>query len=192
MIVTLPYFIPVPVLLGTFGAFIGLKGRAQNRKALFDVAVAGPLAGLIVAVPALWWGLQNSLILKGSAANELFRFISVDVGSSIALAMVSKLALGSALLEGHRVILDPLAFGAWFGIVITALNLLPIGQLDGGYISHAIFGTKRAGEVGCPFRKVEQIRRRVPLFIAAPWLKLGAQYLSVERKPGSCKKLRKR
>ena len=94
MLVTLPYFIPVPVSLGTFVAFIGLKGRAQNRKALFDVAVAGPLAGLIVAVPALWWGLQNSLILKGSAANELFRFISVDVGSSMALAIVSKLALG--------------------------------------------------------------------------------------------------
>ena len=144
MIVTLPYFIPVPVLLGTFGAFIGLKGRARNRKALFDVAVAGPLAGLIVAIPALWWGLQNSLILKGSAAGEVFRFISVDVGSSIALAIVSKLALGSALLEGHRMILDPLAFGAWFGIVITALNLLPIGQLDGGYISYAIFGAKRA------------------------------------------------
>ena len=144
MIVTLPFFIPAPVSLGTFGAFIGLKGRAQNRKALFDVAVAGPLAGLIIAVPALWWGLQNSLILKGPAADELFRFISVDVGSSMALAIVSKLALGSALLEGHRMILDPLAFGAWFGIVITALNLLPIGQLDGGYISHAIFGTKRA------------------------------------------------
>ena len=84
------------------------------------------------------------MILKGPAAGEAFRFISVDVGSSIALAMVSKLALGSALLEGHRMILDPLAFGAWFGTVITALNLLPIGQLDGGYISHAIFGARRA------------------------------------------------
>jgi len=60
--------------LGTFGAFLGLKSRTQNRKALFDVAVAGPLAGLVVAVPALWWGLQNSLILKGPAASSLVRF----------------------------------------------------------------------------------------------------------------------
>ena len=144
MRVTLPYFIPVPVSLGTFGAFVGLKGRAQNRKALFDVAVAGPLAGLILALPVLGWGLQNSLILKGPTEGNFFRFIGVDVGSSIVLAVVSKLALGSAMLEGHRVILNPLALAGWLGIVITALNLLPIGQLDGGCISHALLGAKRA------------------------------------------------
>ena len=147
MIVTPPYFIPVPVSLGTFGAFVGLKGRAQNREALFDIAVAGPLAGLIFALPVLGWGLQNSLILKGPTAGNFFRFIGVDVGSSIVLAIVSKLALGSAILEGHRVILNPLALAGWLGILITALNLLPIGQLDGGYISHALLGAKCANAV---------------------------------------------
>jgi membrane-associated protease RseP (regulator of RpoE activity) len=147
MTVTLPYFIPVPVSLGTFGAFIGLKSRAPNQKALFDVAVAGPLAGLIVAVPVLLLGLQNSLILNASARVDFFRSIGLDVGSSIMLATLSKLALGGALLEGHRVILDPLALAGWFGMIITALNLLPIGQLDGGYIAHAVLGAKRANAV---------------------------------------------
>jgi membrane-associated protease RseP (regulator of RpoE activity) len=83
----------------------------------------------------------------------------VDVGSSIVLAMVSKLALGSAILEGHRVILNPLALAGWLGIVITALNLLPIGQLDGGYISHALLGTKRA--------KVVSIAGLIAVFLLA-------------------------
>jgi len=144
MIVTLPYFIPVPVSLGTFGGFIGLKSRAPNRKALFGVAIAGPLAGLIVAVLALWWGLQNSLVVNGSAIGRFLPFVGVDVGSSVLLATVSKLALGGALLEGHRVIFHPLALSGWFGVVINAINLLPIGQLDGGYITHALLGEKRA------------------------------------------------
>jgi len=147
MIVTLPYFIPVPVSLGTFGAFIGLKSRTPNRKALFDVAIAGPLAGLIVAVLALWWGLQNSLVVDWSAVGRLVPFVGMDVGSSVMLAMVSKLALGGALLEGHRVIFYPLALAGWFGVVINAINLLPIGQLDGGYITHALLGEKRANVV---------------------------------------------
>jgi len=144
MSVTLPYFIPVPVSLGTFGAFIGLKSRAPNRKALFDVAIAGPLAGLIVAVLVLWRGLQNSLVVNGSATSLFFPFLGVDVGSSVMLATMSKLALKGALLHGHRVIFDPLALAGWFGVVINAINLLPIGQLDGGYITHALLGQKRA------------------------------------------------
>jgi membrane-associated protease RseP (regulator of RpoE activity) len=144
MLVTLPYFIPVPVSLGTFGAFVGLKSRAQNQKTLFDVAVAGPLAGLVVAVPMLWWGLQSSVVVKGDQGGDLFRLIGVDVGSSLMLAIMSKLAMGSALLEGHRLIFHPLALAGWLGMVITAINLLPVGRLDGGYISHTLLGPKRA------------------------------------------------
>lgn len=147
MLVTLPYFIPVPVLFGTFGAFTGLKGRAKDRKALFDVAIAGPLAGLILALLALWLGLQSSIILRGPLAGTVFGSIGIDVGSSIMLALVSKLALGGTLLEGHRVVLQPLAYAGWLGMMMTALNLLPVGQLDGGYITHTLWGAKRANVV---------------------------------------------
>lgn len=147
MKVTLPYFIPVPFGLGTFGAFIQLKSPAQNRRALFDVGVAGPLAGLVFAIPALWIGLQYSRILTPEEATDQMHG-GMGVGSSLLMALIAKLALGDALSEGHRLLLHPLAFAGWLGLLVTALNLLPIGQLDGGHIADAMFGRSRSAALG--------------------------------------------
>ncbi len=147
MRVTLPYFIPVPFGLGTFGAFIQLKSPAGNRRALFDVGVAGPLAGLVFAIPALWIGLRySSVVAAEGLAGHMHG--GIEVGSSALLALIAKFALGDTLNEGHRLLLHPLAFAGWLGLLITALNLLPIGQLDGGHIADAMFGRARSAAIG--------------------------------------------
>jgi len=145
--VTLPYFIPVPFALGTFGAFIQMKSPSENRRALFDVGVAGPLAGLVIAVPALFVGLKLSNVVLGTGT-ELFMHGGTNVGSSFLLALIAKFALGEAVTEGHQLVLHPLAFAGWLGLLVTALNLLPIGQLDGGHIAHALFGRRNAHTIG--------------------------------------------
>ena len=141
--VTPPYFIPIPFALGTFGAFIKIKSLTPNRRALFDVAVAGPLAGLVFAIPALLIGLRFSEVIPGHTPVGLVSG-GVNVGSSVLLACLAKMSLGASVLEGHRLLLHPLAFAGWLGLIVTALNLLPIGQLDGGHISHALFGSRSA------------------------------------------------
>lgn len=148
--VTLPYFIPVPFALGTFGAFIQMRSSAENRRALFDVAVAGPLAGLVVAIPMLLIGLRSSTIFTGPIGEPALSVMhgGASVGSSILLAFLAKVALGPALLEGHVLQLSPLAFAGWLGLMVTALNLLPIGQLDGGHIAHAMFGRRAGDSIG--------------------------------------------
>ena len=146
MDVTPPYFIPVPFALGTFGAFIKMRSPAEDRCSLFDVAVAGPLAGLVIAIPALLIGLHASSVI-GSDLNAPRTILNgSSVGSSILFALLAKLALGPALLAGNLLRLSPLAFAGWLGLVITALNLLPIGQLDGGHMARAMFGN-RAGRL---------------------------------------------
>ncbi|HEX7518413.1 MAG TPA: site-2 protease family protein [Chthoniobacterales bacterium] len=145
--VTPPYFIPVPFGLGTFGAFIKLKSFAPDRRASFDVAIAGPLAGLVFAIPALIIGLRHSHLIAGSATPDILH-TGVQVGSSFLLAILTKLTLGATVLEGQQLILHPLAFAGWLGLVVTALNLMPIGQLDGGHMAHAMFGPRRGHAIG--------------------------------------------
>ncbi|HXM28798.1 MAG TPA: site-2 protease family protein [Chthoniobacterales bacterium] len=143
MDVTPPYFIPVPFGLGTFGAFIQMRSPPVNRKALFDVAVAGPLAGLAMAVPALLLGLQFSSIAAGRDGTLTDTFQQgATVGSSILFTVLAKLSFGDAAQYGALVQLSPLAFAGWLGLFITALNLLPVGQLDGGHITRAMFGSQ--------------------------------------------------
>ncbi|EGF24902.1 M50 family peptidase [Rhodopirellula baltica WH47] len=144
--VTPPFFIPIPFALRTFGAFIQMKSPTRNRRALFDVAVAGPLAGLVVAIPALLIGLQNSEVLppETEVASGMLGH-GTSAGSSILFALLSKIALGEQLQDGYLVQLSPLAFAGWLGLFITALNLMPIGQLDGGHMARAMFG-RRVGE----------------------------------------------
>ena len=144
MRVTPPYFIPVPFALGTFGAFIQMRSPAENRRMLFDVAVAGPLAGLAVAIPALLLGLKSSTVLAGEVTAVPGAVGGTSVGSSLLFMLLSKLSLGDALAYGQVLRLSPLAFAGWLGLLVTALNLLPIGQLDGGHIARAMFG----GRVG--------------------------------------------
>lgn len=146
--VSLPYFIPVPFALGTFGAFIVMPPLLKSRRQLFDIGVAGPLAGLAVAVPALALGLQWSQVLPVEPAAVGHMSQGVSVNASMMLALVSKLVIGSAVSQGHYLVLHPLAFAGWLGLMITALNLLPVGQLDGGHIAHALFGGARAARIG--------------------------------------------
>lgn len=135
--VTLPYFIPVPFGLGTFGAFIQLKSPVENRKALFDVGLAGPLAGFVVAVPLMVVGLLQSEIAPRVAGTQL--------GSSLLLGwLIDAIAPHAA---NQAVALSPIAIAAWFGLLVTGFNLLPLGQLDGGHIAYAVLG-KAARPVG--------------------------------------------
>jgi membrane-associated protease RseP (regulator of RpoE activity) len=149
--VTPPFFIPVPFALGTFGAFIQMKSPTETRKALFDVAVAGPLAGLAIAIPALLIGLRNSEVVPGGMevhSGGLVNQHGTSVGSSMLLALIAKLALPDALQTGCTVRLSPLAFAGWLGLIVTALNLIPVGQLDGGHTVRAMFGSRIGGMIG--------------------------------------------
>lgn len=144
--VTPPFFIPVPFALGTFGAFIQMKSPTETRRALFDVAVAGPLAGLVVAIPALVIGLQNSeVIIAPDAETSQSILHGTSVGSSLLFALLSMWAISDQLHQGCMLQLSPLAFAGWLGLVVTALNLVPVGQLDGGHMARAMFG-RRVGE----------------------------------------------
>jgi membrane-associated protease RseP (regulator of RpoE activity) len=145
MNVTPPFFIPVPFALGTFGAFIQMRSPPSNRRVLFDVAIAGPLAGLAVAIPALWLGLKHSAIVAHDATSAPALLSGTVVGSSVLFSILAKLSLGPLVDYGTVVRLGPLAFAGWLGFFVTALNLLPVGQLDGGHIARAMFGA-RAGE----------------------------------------------
>ena len=151
--VTPPFFIPVPFALGTFGAFIQMKSPTEDRRSLFDVAVAGPLAGLVIAIPALLIGLQTSQVLPpGAEGAEVGHSMmhGTSVGSSMLFALLSKAVLGEQLQHGYMLQLSPLAFAGWLGLLVTALNLLPIGQLDGGHMARAMFG----GRVGATISSV--------------------------------------
>ena len=145
MNVTPPYFIPVPFALGTFGAFIQMRTPPPNRRALFDVAVAGPLAGLAVAIPALYFGLQASEVLPAASAQA--GGSGTLPGASVLLTAVAAWALDTPVQPGHVLRLGALAFAGWLGLMVTALNLLPIGQLDGGHIARAMFGTRVGGVI---------------------------------------------
>ncbi|MBI2360763.1 MAG: site-2 protease family protein [Deltaproteobacteria bacterium] len=133
---SLPYFIPAPSFIGTFGAFIRMDSPPQDRRSLFDVGAAGPLAGLLLAIPAVVVGLQLSTVAPGESATG-----GIALGSSLLLRFLSQMTLG-ILPEEANVVLHPIAFAGWIGLFVTALNLLPVGQLDGGHVVYALFGPK--------------------------------------------------
>lgn len=143
--VTWPYFIPVPMGLGTLGAFIQIKSPIESRRAVFDVGIAGPLAGLLVALPALYVGLGQAAPLTAAEGMQGTR-----AGSSIMLALMYQLAHGGdlATAAATTIRLTPLAFAGWIGLIVTALNLLPVGQLDGGHIAYGLFGRRYARAIG--------------------------------------------
>jgi membrane-associated protease RseP (regulator of RpoE activity) len=145
---TLPYFIPVPFFLGTFGAFIQMRSPVPHRKALFDVAIAGPLAGFIVTIPLLIWGLANSSVVPLSDKSNMLNFDSFNPRFSLLMTLLSKLTLGSALTSNVAIDLHPVAVAGYLGIIVTALSLMPVGQLDGGHIIHAMLGQQAAIAIG--------------------------------------------
>jgi len=135
---TLPYFIPLPFPpFGTMGAVIKMESRIPDRRVLFDVGVAGPLAGLALTIPAIIVGLKLSHIIPLTSVPPA----SYRLGESFLFSLISKLVIGE-IPEGYDVILHPLAFAGWAGLFVTALNLLPIGQLDGGHITYALLGRR--------------------------------------------------
>jgi membrane-associated protease RseP (regulator of RpoE activity) len=138
--VSLPYFIPVPMGLGTFGAFIQIRGAIPDRRKLFDVGVAGPLAGLVIALPALYFGLQGTVATPSGPG--------VSLSSSVLLTWLYALANGGPVRPDHMLALTPLGFAGWLGLLVTALNLIPVGQLDGGHIAYALVGRRRAETLG--------------------------------------------
>jgi len=135
---SLPLFIPgLPVLVGTFGAIIRVRGPILERKALFDIGISGPLAGFVVAIGALVVGLRWSNVEVGVSANSPFL-----VGGSLLLDLFVSLVMGD-LPSGSSVNLHPVAEAAWFGLFVTCLNLIPIGQLDGGHVAYALWGERQ-------------------------------------------------
>ncbi|MEA5419943.1 site-2 protease family protein [Spirulina sp. CCNP1310] len=145
---TLPYFIPMPFLLGTFGAFIQTRSPMPHRRALFDIAFAGPIGGFLLALPLLIWGLHLSTPVPLEETSSLLNFKSLDPRFSFLMAVLSKVTLGSEFGADMAIQLHPIAVAGYLGIIITALNLMPVGQLDGGHIVHAMFGQRMAMGIG--------------------------------------------
>lgn len=138
IVTSLPYFIPAPNIIGTFGAIIKSKSPFWNRRDLIEVGAAGPIAGWIVAVAWLWFGLQHSQVLPQPEFRTIDLLFSMD-GESLLMRLSTWLTLGPAP-EGHFYRLSEAAFAGWVGLLVTAINLLPIGQLDGG---HVVYGLGR-------------------------------------------------
>jgi membrane-associated protease RseP (regulator of RpoE activity) len=137
--VSLPYFIPLPFIspFGTLGAFIRLKAPLKNKRALLDVGAAGPLAGLVVAIPLLIYGLSISTI-------EPLPTVEYSLeGNSILYALLKLLINGQMYPTGTEdVFLGQIAWAGWVGLFVTGFNLIPVGQLDGGHIAYALFGRR--------------------------------------------------
>lgn len=196
---TLPYFIPFPVFgAGTLGAVIRIRGRIPHRNALVDIGAAGPLAGLAVALPILFWGLGHSRVVDAPALDtsfpgegslwvlirELFtwamaqlthaqpqaeqavsRPVQIIFGDSLLMQGLTRLAVGP-LPEGKDVLVHPVVVAGWFGLLVTLLNLMPMGQLDGGHLAFALFG-RHARWVG---KGVALVLFLLVLFVSMFWL----------------------
>jgi membrane-associated protease RseP (regulator of RpoE activity) len=132
---TLPFFLPMPlVLTGTFGAVIKIRQPILYKAPLFDIGIAGPIAGFLVAMPALICGLALSNILQVPK-----NFVGASLGEPLIFKAAEWVVWGR-LPQGFDLNLHPVGLAAWFGLLVTALNLFPIAQLDGGHISYAVFG----------------------------------------------------
>ena len=131
---TLPYFIPAPTLVGTFGAFIRIRSPIQHKAALLDVGVAGPIAGFVLSVPILAVALAKPRYVNSESVDGL-----LSLGEPLIFKIVAFL-MGVVPPPGMEPLLHPIGFAAWIGFLLTTLNLIPVGQLDGGHIAYALFG----------------------------------------------------
>jgi hypothetical protein len=131
---TLPYFIPAPSIIGTFGAFIKMKSPIITRKALIDIGASGPVVGFVFSVIASVVGLRLSSVVALEPGEGM-----LSLGDSLLFLALAKFTQGVPP-EGHDIVLHPVAFAGWIGLFVTSLNLIPIGQLDGGHIVYALLG----------------------------------------------------
>jgi membrane-associated protease RseP (regulator of RpoE activity) len=141
---SLPYFLPFPPILflgtltGTFGAVIRIREPMQNKRVLFDVGVAGPIAGFLVLVPALVMGISLSNVVRLPQPMPAF---TLELGEPLLFRAVSWIFFGP-IPDGYSLNMHPMAWAAWFGLLATAMNLFPVGQLDGGHVSYAVLGRR--------------------------------------------------
>ncbi|MBN1210026.1 MAG: site-2 protease family protein [Myxococcaceae bacterium] len=195
---SLPYFIPVPYVgVGTLGAVIRIRGRIPHRNALVDIGAAGPLAGLAVALPLLFWGLSHSQVVDAPSVEasfpgesslwgllrELYTWLMEQLtqappppepvftgriqtlfGDSLLMQGLTRLAVGP-VPAGKDVLVHPVVIAGWFGLLVTLLNLLPVGQLDGGHLAFALWGP-RARWVG---KGVALVLLLLTVFATASW-----------------------
>jgi membrane-associated protease RseP (regulator of RpoE activity) len=137
---SLPFFLPMPVIspFGTMGAVIRMRSVVPTRRALLDIGASGPLAGLVVAIPVYAWGVAHSRLvpLEGTGGAEL--------GGGLLVRALDHV-FGPHVPEGMDVMLSPAAFAGWAGMFVTMLNLLPLGQLDGGHVAFSLFGPRQNG-----------------------------------------------
>jgi len=134
---SLPFFIPFPFLLtGTMGAFIKIREPIPSKRMLFDIGIAGPIAGFVIAVPALFLGLAMSHVVRVPVDTPL-----LELGEPLLFKLAAWLLWGTQP-DGYSLNMHPMGFAAWFGMLATALNLFPIGQLDGGHISYSVLGPR--------------------------------------------------
>jgi len=150
--VSYPYFIPAPTLIGTFGAFIRIRSPITTRRALFDVGLSGPVAGFVVAVPAMAWAVATSRVVPGVELNAPLIFGNAPITSLF-------IALFHPNVAPSWVLLSPVGRAAWVGFFATALNLLPMWQLDGGHIVYSL---------------TSRWHQRISLVLAASLLACGA------------------
>jgi membrane-associated protease RseP (regulator of RpoE activity) len=156
---TLPYFIPMPPLLfltGTLGAVIKIREPFPNRTVLFDIGVAGPIAGFVLLVPALFFGMTISNVVPAPTEGSV-----LFLGEPLLFQWAMRAVFGT-VQEGYTVNMHPMVFASWFGMLATALNLLPFGQLDGGHITYATLG-----------------RWSTPISIATVGTAVGMTFLSI-------------
>jgi membrane-associated protease RseP (regulator of RpoE activity) len=133
---TLPFFMPGPPFLGTFGAFIRIKSPLYFKRQVFDIGANGPLAGFVLALPTLAVGMSLSKWAPFVPSENVLFF-----GEPLLFKLLSRLFLGP-IPQGSELILHPIGWAGWVGLLMTALNLLPIGQLDGGHIAYALLGRR--------------------------------------------------
>jgi membrane-associated protease RseP (regulator of RpoE activity) len=139
-----PYFIPMPVfLLGTMGAVIRMRGAIRTRNALLDVGAAGPLAGMLVALPVLVWGLHTSPVRSLAEVQALAGPDASFFVEGRGLLYLGILHLLKDIPAGSDIWLNPTAMAGWAGLLVTQINLIPVGQLDGGHVAYALFGPRQ-------------------------------------------------
>ena len=140
--VTLPYFIPVPTVIGTMGAVIRLNGRIPSRRALFDIGVAGPLAGLVATVFVSAVGLSLGSISVPPAVYNAEDAVEITIGYPPLMELLAWVLDAQLYYEDPTKMVHPVVIGGWVGMFVTFLNMIPVGQLDGGHITRAVFGDR--------------------------------------------------